>query len=113
MSQQPKFKELNLVMLKNETTNRRDVDVMLKLEQLGVDEILNHKRIEDKHKVVEHLVPDSIPMRPHKKICIELMDEIVFKAIGSHFLEPITIEKTVSKVVPQMHSRRSTNATAH
>ncbi len=32
MSQQPKFKELNLVMLKTETTNRKDVDVMLKLE---------------------------------------------------------------------------------
>lgn len=48
-------------------------------------------------------------MREHKKICIELMDEIVFKAFGSHFLEPITIERTVSKVIPQMHSRRSTN----
>lgn len=87
-------------MLKTETTDRKDVDVMIRLEQIGGDEILNHKRVEDKQRFVEHLVPDCIPMREHKKICIELMDEVIFKICGSHFLEPITTERTVVKVVP-------------
>lgn len=32
-------------------------------------------------------------MPPHKKICIEIMDEIINKAFGVHFLEPISIER--------------------
>lgn len=45
-------------------------------------------------------------MPDHKKIAIELMDEILSKALGIHFLEPIAGEKTIYKVVPQIQSRR-------
>lgn len=48
----------------------------------------------------------SIPMADHKKICIELMDEILADTLGIHFLEPISSEKTIIKVIPQIVSRR-------
>ena len=49
---------------------------------------------------------ESIPMADHKKICIELIDEILANTFGIHFLEPISNEKTIIKVIPQIVSRR-------
>jgi hypothetical protein len=51
-------------------------------------------------------VSASIPLADHKKFCIELMDEILADIFGIHFLEPISTEKTIIKVIPQIVSRR-------
>jgi hypothetical protein len=37
---------------------------------------------------------------------VELLDEIFARCLGVHFLEPITVERTVKKVIPQLISRR-------
>jgi hypothetical protein len=39
-------------------------------------------------------------MATHKKICMELMDEIIFSLTGQHFLEPIATERIIFKVLP-------------
>lgn len=70
---------------------------------------LNHKVAKEKASLIDHLVPVSIPIPTHKKICIELMDEIIFKVCGSHFLEPIQTERTVVKVMPKIQSIRTTS----
>jgi hypothetical protein len=70
---------------------------------------LNHLVKKDQAKFVEYLVPATIPMPAHKKICIELMDEIINNAFGVHFLEPIAIERQVTKIVPKITSIRTSN----
>jgi hypothetical protein len=70
--------------------------------QDGENVPLNHKKLEDRIKTVEFGIPDYLLMPEHKKLSIELMDEIFFMAIGIHFLEPISKEKTIIKVVPQI-----------
>ena len=45
----------------------------------------------------------SIPMADHKKICIELMDEILADTLGIHFLEPISSEKTIIYLLSKKH----------
>jgi hypothetical protein len=126
MSQQPKFKELGLVYSKVETTNRKEIELLHVMEEKiikkGAQVPLNHKRIEEKREFVEYAVPDVIPIPKHKKVCIELMDEILFSAIGVHFLEPIPKERTIVKVVPKyqsvraaskLHTQISNNAALH
>lgn len=110
MSSTPKWTELGLHMSKVETTTRKEVELMRRLEEKHLKDgeavPLNHKRIEEKQEFVEYGVPDVIPIPAHKKLCIELMDEIVYKALGVHFLEPIQKERTVVKVVPKIQSVR-------
>jgi hypothetical protein len=65
--------------------------------------------VSEKQKVVEYLVNPTLPIPSHKKICIELMDEMLFNAFGFHFLEPIEIERSVVKVIPKLHSVRKTS----
>jgi hypothetical protein len=48
-----------------------------------------------------------MPIADHKKICIEIMDEILADAFGIHFLEPISNTKTIIKVIPHIVSRRN------
>ena len=50
---------------------------------------LNHKKVQDSIRVVEYEIPDYIPMQRHKRMAIELMDEILAKALGIHYLEPV------------------------
>jgi hypothetical protein len=68
--------------------------------QEGENVPLNHKKLEDRIKSVEYAVPTYLQMPDHKKVAIEMMDEILNKALGIHFLEPIAMEKTIIKVVP-------------
>ncbi len=63
---------------------------------------LNHKMVQDSVRVVEYEIPDYIPMQRHKRMAIELMDEILAKALGIHFLEPVAKVKQVTKIVPQI-----------
>lgn len=65
--------------------------------------------MKEKAKFLEYLVPQSIPIPPHKKMCIELMDEILNLALGIHFLEPIAVEKQLVKVLPKVQSIRTTS----
>lgn len=58
---------------------------------------------------MEYLVPQSIPIPQHKKMCIEIMDEILNNALGIHFLEPIAVEKQIVKVLPKVQSIRTTS----
>lgn len=37
---------------------------------------------------------------------VEILDDLVNDLFGVHFLEPIQLEKTVTKVVPDIKSRR-------
>jgi hypothetical protein len=82
MKDQPKFKELGLTMNKTETTNRKEVELLQRMEQKIIQDgetvPLNHKKYEDKIKTVEFAVPTYLLMPDHKKIAIELMDEILF-----------------------------------
>lgn len=58
---------------------------------------------------MDYLVPQSIPIPQHKKMCIEIMDEILNNALGIHFLEPIAVEKQIVKVLPKVQSIRTTS----
>jgi hypothetical protein len=40
---------------------------------------------------VEYLVPQGIPISESKRVIVELLDEIFFKGLGVHFLEPVTV----------------------
>lgn len=45
-------------------------------------------------------------MRRGKRIVVEILDDLMSELFGVHFLEPIQLEKTVTKVVPDIKSRR-------
>ena len=55
---------------------------------------------------VEYLVPQGIPISESKRVVVELLDEIFFKGLGVHFLEPVTVQNTIRKVIPSLVSRR-------
>jgi len=62
------------------------------------------KTITETSIIQSHIIPDGL--RPSLKesqiISAEIMDEILYKAVGVHFLEPIvTFEKTY-RVVPRL-----------
>jgi len=40
---------------------------------------------------VQYLIPPTLPVSESTRICTELLDEILYKGFGVHFLEPITI----------------------
>ena len=48
----------------------------------------------------------SVPIEESKIIVVELLDELFFKALGVHFLEPIVVETNIKKIVPKILSRR-------
>jgi hypothetical protein len=61
---------------------------------------------EDQVTTVEYIVPPSVPISESKRVVVELLDEIFFKGLGVHFLEPVTVSNTIRKVIPQLISRR-------
>lgn len=56
--------------------------------------------------MVEYSVPKDVPMRQSKRVVVEVLDEILSNAFGFHFLEPVATEKVVTRVVPNIISRR-------
>ena len=55
-----------------------------------------------------YLVPDCIAshMKTSQKISTELMDDILFEAIGIHFLEPLVSFETKYKVKPAIAKKK-------
>jgi hypothetical protein len=55
---------------------------------------------------VEYLVPQAIPIPESTRVVVKLLDEMFFKGFGVHFLEPITVQNTIKKVIPQLSRRK-------
>lgn len=55
---------------------------------------------------MEYIVPQSVPISESTRVVVELLDEIFYKGLGIHFLEPVTVSNTFRKVIPQLVSRR-------
>ena len=104
------YQKLGLSINKGETTNRQDVEVLKAMQQkYQADEDYrnqNFKIKEDQITSVEYLVPASIPIPESTRAVVEILDEILFKGLGLHFLEPITVQSTVKKVIPKLISHR-------
>ena len=57
--------------------------------------------IKDSYILTKYEVPDSISMPESKSMALELMDEILHKAVGIHLLEPKLEIKTEIRVRPK------------
>jgi hypothetical protein len=47
-----------------------------------------YKKVTEKIVKEVHMVPEAVPMKESQVVAIELLDSIVFKAFGTHILEP-------------------------
>ena len=57
-------------------------------------------------QVSTYKVPASLPIEESKRVALEIFDELLFKAVGMHFLEPIMELKQVAKVRPKFQHGR-------
>ena len=56
---------------------------------------------------MDYRVPESILIPESKRVVTEVLDGILAKAFGFHFLEPVAVETKIRKVVPDIKSRRT------
>lgn len=54
-------------------------------------------------------MPAYLPLPLPQRICTEILDDVLARALGIHFLEPIAIKQSAKKVVPEMRSIRNVN----
>jgi len=51
-------------------------------------------------------------MQDSQKIAIEIVDSMLYSAVGLHFLEPVVTTQVVSKVIPSLVARRKSTIVA-
>ena len=61
---------------------------------------------------MQYLVPSGLPIPESTKAVVEILDELLFKGLGVHFLEPIAVQTTVRKVIPKLISHRKVSIQA-
>lgn len=57
-------------------------------------------------QVTSYKVPPSFPIKESQRISLEILDELLFSAIGKHFLEPIVAVQQVTKFRPKFQHGR-------
>ena len=68
------------------------------------------RRENGKQTVMEYVIPPNVPIKESKRVVVEVLDDFLNKVFGFHFLEPFVSEKTITKVVPALVSRRGPTA---
>ncbi len=71
-------------------------------------------KVSEKTAVYDYRIPNEIAdkINPSKVVCVELLDEIVNKAFGFHFLEPLVSFEEFPKVKPVMNQIKPIQAEA-
>jgi hypothetical protein len=59
------------------------------------------------------MVPEAVPMKESQVVALELLDSIVFKAFGSHFLEPSMAPKNFVRVKPTVMHHEDASKVLH
>ena len=112
MKLSPLFQKLGLVITKTEATNRPEIKLLEEMAMKATKDPETYKAppgykvVTETHKHVEHRVPADLPIGEATKIATEVVDDMLFKGFGFHFLEAISIEKSHLRVVPDILSRR-------
>ena len=59
-----------------------------------------YKKVLERRVVDVHQVSEAIPMKESQVVAIEVLDSLIFKAFGTHFLEPSQAVKMIVQVRP-------------
>ena len=71
-----------------------------------------YKKVMERKIVDIYEVPKSIPyMAESQKIAIETLDQILNKAVGTHFLEPVSELRMIATVKPSLEQNPRTALT--
>lgn len=60
----------------------------------------DYKKVKEKELIYDYKMADYIPVPVKTKICMELLDELIFEKLNFHYLEPIISYKEILKVKP-------------
>jgi hypothetical protein len=60
----------------------------------------DYKKVKEREINYDYRIPDYIPMQNKKKMCLEILDSLIFKNFDFHFLEPIISYNETLKVKP-------------
>lgn len=59
------------------------------------------------------MVPEAVPMKLSQVVALELLDGIIFKAFGTHFLEPTMAPQNVVRVKPTVMHHEEASRVLH
>lgn len=111
MRESPLFAKLGLSITKTEANPRPEIKLLEEMAAKAKKDPnykvpQGYKIVKETYKFVDHRVPLHLPIKESKRVATEVIDQVVFKALGFHFLEPIAVEQPNLKVVPDIVSRR-------
>lgn len=69
-----------------------------------------YKKIEQRKLADCYVLRENAGITEDHKICLELLDEILFNSIGIHAIEPLTGEYTIPRVVPVINKPKLDNS---
>ena len=104
--QAAKLKGENIVLYENpEATTLGDPEVIQELTEYVTSNPSyplpeGYKKVEEKSIKEQYTIPKHLQFPENLRICIEVMDEILNKALGVHILEPITTYEYKTRIVP-------------
>jgi hypothetical protein len=83
-------------------TGDKNIDKLVRLLEMDPDEPLpeGYQRVTEREVYVEYSLPSYIHLKDSQAVAISLMDELIHKLFGSHFLEPTVGLTEVTRVKP-------------